>query len=181
MRGNQALAEALQSNIDVIGMPAWNEDEHDLARNLQAANNADEIGLKTEADTLDGPSESIAAANDCGDVSWKVPMGRLWFPANIPGVTFHHWSAGSALATSIAHKGGLVGARTLTATLVDCLTDENLIADAKSTFANETAGVDYAPMIPDSNSPPLEANRELMKKFRPEMERYYIEPKHCFQ
>ena len=181
VRGNQALAEALQSNIDVIGMPAWNEDEHDLARNLQAANNADEIGLKTEADTLDGPSESIAAANDCGDVSWKVPMGRLWFPANIPGVTFHHWSAGSALATPIAHKGGLVGARTLTATLVDCLTDENLIADAKSTFANETAGVDYAPMIPDSNSPPLEVNRELMQKFRPEMERYYIEPKHCFQ
>ncbi|MBT6095521.1 MAG: amidohydrolase [Rhodospirillaceae bacterium] len=181
VRGNEALAHALQRNIETVGMPAWSNAEHDLANRLQAANGAIEEGLRTAVDTLDGPSESIPAANDCGDVSWKVPMGRLWFPANVPGVTFHHWSAGAALATSIAHKGGLVGARALAATLVDCFTDPAIIADAKATFADETKGTDYAPMIPDTNTPPLDTNRQLMEKFRPSMEARYVEPRHWFE
>ncbi len=181
VRANQTLAHALQRNIETVGMPAWSNAEHDLAIRLQAANGAEEEGLKTAHEPLDGPSPSIPAANDCGDVSWKVPMGRLWYPSNVPGVTFHHWSAGSALATSIAHKGGLAGAKALSATLIDCLTDPDLIATAKRTFAEETKGVDYAPMIPAENRPPLETNRELMERVRPAMEAHYVEPTTAFE
>ena len=181
VRGNETLAHALQRNIESVGMPGWSNAEHDLANRLQAANGAEQEGLKTNFETLDGPSPSIPAANDCGDVSWKVPMGRLWYPANVPGVTFHHWSAGSALATSIAHKGGLAGAQALARTLIDCLTDPNLIAEAKRTFADETKGIDYAPMIPAENTPPLEVNRELMETYRPAMEAHYVEPTTAFE
>ena len=181
VRGNETLAHALQRNIEAVGMPSWSNAEHDLAIRLQRANGSHEEGLKQAFELLDGPSPSIPAANDCGDVSWKVPMGRLWYPANVPGVTFHHWSAGSALATSIAHKGALAGARALAATLVDCLTDAELIAKAKRTFAEETKGVDYAPMIPPENTPPLETNADLMAAVRPAMEKHYVEPTTAFE
>lgn len=181
VRGNETLARALQKNIEAVGMPAWSNAEHDLANRLQAAIGVETEGLKAEIEPLEGPSPSIPAANDCGDVSWKVPMGRLWFPANVPGMTFHHWSAGAALATSIAHKGGLAGARALAATLVDCLTDPDLIADAKASFAAETRGIDYAPMIPADNTPPLDTNRALMERYRPAMEKHYVEPKRTFE
>ena len=181
VRGNETLARALQNNIETVGMPAWSNAEHELAFELQKAIVVKEEGLKTDFEPLEGPSASIPAANDCGDVSWKVPMGRLWYPANVPGVTFHHWSAGAALATSIAHKGGLAGARALAATLVDCLCDPSLIAAAKQSFAEEIQGVDYAPMIPAGNTPPLDTNRELMAHYRPLMEEKYVEPAHNFE
>ena len=80
-----------------------------------------EDGLYTEVPPLTGPTKQIAASNDCGDVSWKVPMGRVWFPANVPHLPFHHWTAGAALATAIAHKGGEVGAKALAASVIDYL------------------------------------------------------------
>ena len=40
-------------------------------------------------------------------------MAKFYFPANIPNISFHHWAAGVALATPIAHKGVLAGARVL--------------------------------------------------------------------
>ncbi|MDD9878068.1 MAG: amidohydrolase [Magnetovibrio sp.] len=175
VRGNQTLAHALQRNIELVGMPEWAAADQDLARAVQEGAGVEAAGLTTEVTPLTGPSPSIPAANDCGDVSWKVPMGRLWYPSNIPGVTFHHWSAGAALATEIAHKGGVAGAQALAATLIDCLTDPALISEAKSSFAEETAGVDYAPMIPADNTPPLEINRDLMEKFRPLMEPHYAD------
>ena len=173
VRSNETLARALQDNIEVVGMPEWSAADQQLAEDIQGSAGVEAAGLVPEITPLTGPSESIPAGNDCGDVSWKVPMGRLWFPSNVPGVTFHHWSAGAALATEIAHKGGVAGAKCLAATLVDCFTDPRLIDDAKATFAEETAGTDYAPMIPPENTPPLETNKALMEKFRPAMEAHY--------
>ena len=108
-------------------------------------------------------------------------MGRLWYPANVPGVTFHNWSAGSVLATSIAHKGGLAGARALAHTVVECLADPDLVERAKQGFAKETKGIEYEPMIPAGNTAPLEINRDLMAQFRPLMEAHYAEPKTDFE
>ena len=115
-------------------MPEWTDEDQELARQIQQGAGVEPTGLVNEVTPLTGPSASIPAANDCGDVSWKVPMGRLWFPSNIPNVTFHHWSAGAALATDIAHKGGIAGAQALAATLIDCLTDKSLIDAAKTTL-----------------------------------------------
>ena len=92
-------------------MPAWNAGEQEFARKLQKGAGKPQTGLRNSITPLTGPCEPIMASNDCGDVSWVVPMGRVWFPGNIPHAAFHHWSAGAALTTSIAHKGALAGAK----------------------------------------------------------------------
>jgi hypothetical protein len=88
-------------------------------------------GLKCTIDGLTGPAVQMPAANDAGDISWKVPMVKFYFPASIPHINFHHWAAGVPLATSIAHKGALAGAKVMAAGIVECLKNPGNVAEAK--------------------------------------------------
>ena len=84
-------------------MPEWNEQEQALARDLQSNRSVEPIGLVKEVTPLEGASRQSTSANDSGDLTWLVPSGRITFPSNIPGIAAHHWAAGVAPATSIAH------------------------------------------------------------------------------
>ena len=161
-------------------MPEWTDSEQDFARKLQEAADVKVEGLATEARPLLGPTEQRAPSNDCGDVSWKVPMGRVGFPSNVPNVPFHHWAGGAALATTIAHKGSVAGAKTLAATVVDLMTDPALVARAKKTFAAEIGDVVYKPLIPLDQKPPVDLNREKMDPFREPMRQHYVKEKPVF-
>jgi len=177
VRGNQALADVIQRNIEAIGMPSWSDEEHALARELQSKAQVKESGLAAGVTPLRGEATQIAASNDSGDVSWVVPMGRLWFPSNIPNIGFHHWAAGVSLAMSIAHKGGVAGAKALAATAVDLLSDPALVERAKATFKDEIGEVVYRPLLPAEQKPPLELNRKMMETFRPAMREHYVKEK----
>ncbi len=180
VRTNQGMAEVIQRNIELVGMPEWSSEEQDFAKKLQVAAAVKADGLRPEVTPLVGPSRQGAPSNDCGDVSWKVPMGRVGFPANIPHVPFHHWAGGAALATSIAHKGTVAGAKALAGSIVDLLSDPALVARAKETFAAEIGDVTYRPLIPADQKPPVELNREMMEAFRPAMREHYVKKKPVF-
>ncbi len=175
VRGNETIARTIQSNIEVAGMPVWNAEEQDFARSLQKGAGKPQMGLRGSITPLTGPCEPIMASNDCGDVSWVVPMGRVWFPGNIPHAAFHHWSAGAALTTSIAHKGAVAGAKALAASAVDFLTSVDAVDEAWKTFKTEIEGVEYKSLLPATQKPPVELNRALMERYRPLMEPHYLQ------
>jgi aminobenzoyl-glutamate utilization protein B len=50
-------------------------------------------------------------SDDIGDISWTVPTITLRYPSNIPGGPGHNWADGIAMATPIAHKGVIAGAK----------------------------------------------------------------------
>lgn len=181
VRGNQTMAEVIQRNVEAIGMPEWTRDEDDLARALQRQAGVREDGLRRAATPLTGPSVQIAASNDCGDVSWKVPMARVWFPANVPNLVYHHWTAGAALATSIAHKGGLVGAKALAASVIDFLKDPARVDEAKEGFRREIGDAKYRPLLPEGQTPPADLNAATMEKYRPLMEPHYLRERPVFR
>ena len=180
VRTNQTLAQVVQRNIEIVGMPEWTAEEQSFARELQKAAEAPIEGLRTAVKPLDGPAQQRSPSNDCGDVSWVVPMGRVSFPSNIPNVAFHHWAAGSALATSVAHKGAVAGAKTLAGAIVDLLADQSLIEQAKRTFETERNGEVYRPLLPPDQKPPVDLNREMMESFRPKMRQHYVKEKPVF-
>ena len=180
VRTNQGLAEVIQNNLELVGVPEWTADEQAFARKLQEAANVRVEGLRTEIKPLLGPTEQRTPSNDCGDVSWKVPMGRVGFPSNVPNVPFHHWAGGAALATTIAHKGSVAGAKVLAGAVVDLLSDPTLVQRAKKTFAEEIGEVIYKPLIPERQKPPVDLNREMMETFRQPMKAHYIQEKPRF-
>jgi aminobenzoyl-glutamate utilization protein B len=108
--GNKAIAEAVQKNIDMVGMPKWTEEENNFAKELQKSMGQKDIGLSEKpAPLVTGRQGS--SSNDIGDITWVVPTGTIRFPAVVPGIQAHHWSAGITPTMSIGHKGAVVGAK----------------------------------------------------------------------
>jgi len=180
VRGNQTLAEVTQRNIEAIGMPVWTEEEQRFTKELQASVGRPQIGLRNETTPMNGPARQIPASNDCGDISWKVPMARLWFPSNVPHAAFHNWSAGAPLATSIAHKGAVAGAGALATSVLDFLIRPELAEEAKQTFRKEIEGVVYEPLLPAHQKPPTDLNADVMEKYRSQMEKHYLKERPRF-
>jgi aminobenzoyl-glutamate utilization protein B len=179
-RANRTLAEVIQRNIEEIGMPRWTEGEQKLVHEVQTKVNTKPTGMPTKVAPLKECVQSVSA-NDSGEVSWVVPTGLITFPSNIPGVSYHHWSAGVSLATSIAHKGAVAGAKAMAATAIDFFLDPQIVANAKETFAEEIGGVEYQPLLPPDQKPPLELNRDLMERYRPKMREHYLKDRPEFR
>ncbi len=184
---NKALAETFYTNIKKVGMPEWTQADNDLAKAVQKLLEApkkdfegkDINGLKTTVDTLHGsvPFSWGGGSDDIADISWNVPTIVLWYPANIPGTKGHHWGDAIAMATPIAHKGTLAGAKATALTLIDLFTRPQVLRDAKDYFTNvQTKDVHYIPFITDKDPAPIYLNKETMEKFRPEMKKYYYDP-----
>jgi aminobenzoyl-glutamate utilization protein B len=173
-RDNRTIAETIQSNIELVGMPEWTEQEQALARRIQMAVGTDETGLRTDVSPLRQARQSTSS-NDSGDITWIVPHGRITFPANVPNVPFHHWAAAIAEATSIAHKGSVAGAKVMAGSVLDLLADPDLLARAKETFSQEVGGSSYRPLLPVGQLPPVDLNVEEMAKYREAMRAHYLD------
>lgn len=174
-RDNKTMAEIVQSNIELVGMPAWTADEQALARSIQTSAGVKQTGLESRLEPLK-PAVQSTSSNDSGDITWTVPHGRITFPANIPGVPFHHWAAAIAEAGSIAHKGTVAGAKVMAGSIIDLLTEPDLLAKAKETFKTEVAGSTYRPLLPAGQKPPVDLNADEMARFREQMKAHYLRP-----
>jgi aminobenzoyl-glutamate utilization protein B len=107
-------------------------------------------------------------------------MAKFYYPANVPNINFHHWAGGVTLAHSIAHKGAVAGSKAFAAAVVECFANPGMVAEAKRTFKDELGGVAYKPMLPADQKPPVELNRAIMEKFRPQMRKHYLKEKPQF-
>jgi aminobenzoyl-glutamate utilization protein B len=171
--GTKAIAEAVQSNIDKVGMPRWSDEEQRFARALQKSAGRAEVGLKTAVTPLGGRPQSYAS-NDNGDVSWSVPAGLLSFPAIVPGITIHEWHAAITPTSTMAHKGMVTGAKVLAASVLDLLTQPELLQRARLEFEQATRATPYFAVLPADAKPPLDLNKAVMDRYRPEMRKFYL-------
>ena len=122
-----------------------------------------------------------SSSNDIGDVTWVVPTGTHSLSLCVPGVQAHHWTAGITPTMSIAHKGAVVGAKVMAASILDLLTSPELRAAAKKQFDEDTKDMKYFSLLPPGAKPPLDLNREMMEKYRPEMRKFYLSKKAEFK
>ena len=178
--GNKVLAEAIQKNIDVVGMPKWTEDENNFARELQKSMAQKEIGLPSKVLPL-APGRQNSSSNDIGDITWVVPSASVRFPSVVPGIQAHHWSAGITPTMSIGHKGAVVGAKAIAASVLDLVTSPELLAAAKKQFEEDTKGSKYFSLLPPGAKPPVDLNKEMMDKYRPAMRKFYLSKKAEFK
>jgi aminobenzoyl-glutamate utilization protein B len=123
------------------------------------------------------PMPTGGGSDDIGDVSWAVPTVTLRYPANIPGGPGHNWADGVAMATPIAHKGVIAGAKAQAMTMLDILTNPEIVAKAWDYFKNvQTKDVKYTSFIRDGDKPATFLNEKIMEKYRPLMKPLYYDP-----
>ncbi|MFN3522371.1 MAG: amidohydrolase [Phenylobacterium sp.] len=179
---NKPLAEAAYKNIELVGMPKWSDDDQAFARAVQEANGLKIEPLRTELTPLStpatrGPSMG-GGSDDIGDIMWTVPTITIRFPSNIPNTIGHNVTAAIAMATPIAHKGAVAGAKAVSLTVLDIMTTPSLLAEAKDYFQNVQLKDDtYDPVLGKDDQPAIHLNADLMSQMRPKLEPYYYNPK----
>jgi aminobenzoyl-glutamate utilization protein B len=180
---NRTLAETMYANITSVGLPQWSEADVQLAKATQKELAVPEIGLATKVNDLRGrefqPDDDKrgGGSDDIGDISWTVPTITLSYPANIQAGPGHNWANAVSMATPIAHKGTIAGARVQAMTLLDALTRPDVIAQAREYFDKvQNKDRKYTPLIRPQDQPAIHLNRAIMEKYRPEMRKYYYDP-----
>ncbi len=177
---SKPVAETTYANIQRVGLPEWSEDDIRFAEAFQQEMGVEITGLADSIPELRGPvdlSRSLGGgSDDIGDVSWNMPTVTFRYPANMPGGPGHNWANGIAMATPVAHKGALAGAKVQALTLLDLLLTPQIIEDAWTYFNDvQTAEQEYIPFIAPTDKPAIFLNEEVMAKYRPLMRPFYYD------
>jgi aminobenzoyl-glutamate utilization protein B len=178
---NQIIAEAMYRNIQKVGLPQWSEADQTLAKALQKELGVPQKGLAEKLEEIKGPvpeeSKTGGGSDDIGDISWAVPTVTLRYPSNIPDLPGHNWANGIAMATPIAHKGILAGAKVQAMTIVDILLHPELVQQAWTYYREvQTKDIKYTAIMRPQDEPAIWLNKKIMDQYRPEMKKLYYDP-----
>lgn len=179
---SKPIAEAMHQNIQTVGMPAWDDKDQTLAKGIQRELGQPDFGLETQVNKQLRGAETPqnwmgGGSDDIGDIAWNVPTVTLRFPSNIPSMPGHNWANAISMATPIAHKGALAGAKVQALTLLDILMTPKVVTDAWDYFKNvQTKTVKYQPFIRPSDQPPIWLNADIMAKYKPQLQKFYYDP-----
>jgi aminobenzoyl-glutamate utilization protein B len=176
---NKPIAEAMAANIEKVGMPAWDQKDHELAKAVQKIQGKPPVGLSAKPLGLvpEATNPTSGASDDIGDISWNVPTVTIRYPANVQNMTNHHWAAAIAVATPIAHKGTTAGAQVVAMTALDLFLRPDLVGNARVYFANvQTKERKYQPLIEEKDQPTLAINQTMMNSYRGEIRKQHYDP-----
>jgi aminobenzoyl-glutamate utilization protein B len=149
---NEAGARLLDANLRWVGPIAYTPEEDAFARALQKAAGVEPVGMDAAIGSLEGQGQE-GGSTDVGDVSWNVPTLHVSVATAPRGVPWHAWPVVAAGGTSIGHKGLVLAAKTLAATMVDLLDDPAAREAVRAEFAKKTEGFVYKPYVPDGPPP----------------------------
>ena len=174
---NRTVAETMYEHIEEVGLPEWTEDDHAFAEAVQQSVGSIPSGMPMSLGPIGvpGPRRS-GGSDDIGDIAWTMPTVTMRFPSNVPGLPGHHWSSAMAMATPIAHKGAVAGARVMARTALQLFMMPELVDEAWAYFNDvQTADMEYVSFIGPNDPPPIDLNKEIMDTYRPLLEQYYYD------
>ena len=88
-----------------------------------------------------------------------------------------NWANAIAMATPIAHKGVVAGAKVQAMTLLDLVARPELVEQAWTYFRDvQNKDGKYQPLIRAQDTPAIWLNKGTMDKYRAEMKKYYYDP-----
>ena len=179
---SKPIAEAMHANVQTVGMPKWDDKDQTLAKGIQKELGSPDFGLSDQVNKQLRGAETPqnwmgGGSDDIGDIAWNVPTVTLRFPSNIPGLPGHNWANAISMATPIAHKGALAGAKVQALTLLDIVMTPKVVADAWDYFRNvQTKDVKYQPFIRPQDTPPTYLNADIMARYKSQLQKFYYDP-----
>jgi aminobenzoyl-glutamate utilization protein B len=115
------------------------------------------------------------ASSDHGDVTLIAPTATIQFPGIASGAVGHHWSTVASGFGSTAWKGVNAGAKAMSASAIDLLTQPEVLKTIRDEFEEYSEQHPYKSFLPDDAEPPLEFYEKLMNQYRPALEPFYVE------
>ncbi|HMB92384.1 MAG TPA: amidohydrolase [Rhodothermales bacterium] len=153
---NRPLQEALQANLEQVGVPAFTEEEQAFAKKLQAYLEIEETGYDTEITPLaDEPEPASGGSTDVAEVSYITPTAGFNVTTAAADIPWHSWATSACHGTDAGVKGAIVAAKVLALTGMDLFTDAELLESAQNYFEEQTGGESYQSPLPSDQEPPL--------------------------
>jgi aminobenzoyl-glutamate utilization protein B len=149
---NETGERLLDANLRWVGPIAYTPEEEAFARELQKSAGVEPVGMDAAIGSLEGQPQE-GGSTDVGDVSWNVPTLHVSVTTAPRGVPWHAWPVVAAGGMSIGHKGMVLAAKTLAATMVDLFDDPAAREAVRAEFAKKTQGFVYKPYVPDGPPP----------------------------
>jgi len=168
--GNRVLETLMQSHLEQLGGPGFNDADYAYAARFQQSMNQEEIRSayqrtgsayrpgETLCDyvlPLDRPESSMIGSTDVGSVSWVVPTVQCRSATYTIGTPGHSWQLVAQGKSALAHKGLTHAAKLMASTAVSLFIQPRLIADAKIEHASLLEGTPFVNPIPDDVQPPF--------------------------
>lgn len=156
---NETLTKVVHKNLELVGGVSYSAEEEAFAKKIALTlpeSKRVDLAAAQEIKPYAAPKKPYSASTDVGDVSWAVPTNSLRTATWVPGTSPHSWQAVAAGGTSIATKGMMVAAKTLTLTGIELLQQPELLTKAKAEL-NRRRGADfkYEALLGD-REPPLD-------------------------
>ena len=152
---NRAIAEAIHANLELVGAPAFTEDEKAFARKTQEPlGRTFDRALSEVVEPMPASPGRGVASTDVGDISWFVPVGQLTAATHTYGAPGHSWQIVACTGTTIGEKGMMVAAKALAATAIDLFTTPALVERARADFKAIRDPLNYVTLIPDGQKAP---------------------------
>jgi len=171
---NRVLSETVVKNMRVIGPPKYSDEEIEFAEEIaksippemkiEALRRSKRPGWEKLIDKLIddeipdpwGEGEVSHGSTDVADVSWQAPTVEFSTAAWILGTPAHSWQAVAQSGVGLGHKSLIFAAKTAAATIIDLMTNEDLLKSAKKEYEERLRGRKYKSPIPPDMKPPLD-------------------------
>jgi aminobenzoyl-glutamate utilization protein B len=145
---NDVGAKLIDANLRWIGTPTYTADEDAFAKQIQTATHVPALGMERRIRALDDQQEE-GGSTDVGDVSWVVPTLNLTVVTSPKAAPWHAWPVVATGGMSIGHKGLIVAAKTLAATMVDLYQDPKALRDVRAEFERRRGDVVFKAYLPE--------------------------------
>ncbi len=151
--GNVPLEKAMQSQLERLGPPPFDEADRKYAAEIQATLSAEDIAssyariaMPVKKDTplcnfvvpYGTKGAPMIGSTDVGDVSWVVPTVQARCATVAIGTPGHSWQITAQGKSGHAKKGMVNAAKVMAGCAVEALTDASLIASAKADLKART-------------------------------------------
>lgn len=175
MLPNETINQVLQSKLQEIGAPKFNEEEHAFAQELSKSIPPESLETSAPVYGLDSnkvaelkkivlfedilpPFKSeviLPGSTDVGDVSWVAPTGQIFTTCWALGTPGHSWQIVAQGKMGIGQRGMLYAGKVMAASALEFMQDDKLRKQAVNEFKEKRAAAHYISPIPEGAKPPL--------------------------
>ncbi len=175
---NRSIEKAMYQYVQAFGIPEYSEEDRQFAADihqtltqddlinakLNAARTASDEGvlwaerqgqqsLTTEVLPYIESQELMYGSTDVRDVSWVTPTAQCFSPCFAFGTPLHTWQLVAQGRSPIAHKGMCLAAKVMSGTVIQLLSDAQLLTNSQAEFQRQCDREPYSCPIPSNIKP----------------------------
>jgi len=153
---NDPLTHLLQSSLETVGPPPFDQEDRNFAARLHATIPKDLSKYDSPlSDTISPATQAPAkGSTDVGDISWQVPTGGFRVTGFANGSPGHSWQNVAAIGSPIGDKAVAVASKTLAISVIEMLQSPETLAAARQDHQRRTQGMTYETLIPEGQKAP---------------------------